>query len=142
MRLNANFKQILLVIISLFISVPSHAGKHPPTEFGRQLSYDIQEILIKHNMPVHHDRADPWYKFGSGSDSWFAGNPSYTVYLFEANQITFAAKIEIIQHCIKVHESRGRIETIRIQMRTEPFKPELIRPKPYFEMTLNYMPQK
>lgn len=47
--------------------------------------------------------------------------------------------MKIIEYCMKLHESRGRRETIRLEMRTEPFKPGFFKPKPYFELILNNM---
>ena len=129
----------LLLIIFLCITLTANAGKHPYQPIGREISYNVIEILKKYGIPVKHDRGSKWYRSSQGSDSWVGGTPSLGVHLYNGLKIPHAAQMEIIQYCMKLHESRGRREIIRITIRKEFFEPLLIKPKPYFELTLDIM---
>ena len=132
-----NTLQYLIIIICLGGALTAMAGKHPYQPLGKEIGYTVIEILKKHGMPVYHDRENSWFYTSSGSDSWIGGNPSFGLHFYKGQEIPLEAQLEIIQYCMKLHESRGRKEIIRIEMRSQPFKPELFRPKPYFELTLN-----
>jgi hypothetical protein len=88
-------------------------------------------------MPVKFGRENKWYKISAGSDALFGGNPAFTVYLWEANQIPLPARHQIVAYCIDLYESQKRKRRIRIEMRTQEFKPQLVDPKPFFELILN-----
>lgn len=134
-------RKLILVAIFFFAllgpSVEAFAGKHPYQELTDKFGHDIREILIKHGMPVRHDRGNPWFGLSAGTDAWIGGNPAYTIFLYQADEIPKEAKLEIIDYCIKLHESRGRKEFISIEMRLEERKHGLFKTRPYFDLNLN-----
>lgn len=129
----------ILLLAFMWLSMDAFAGKHPYQELTDHLARDVREILIKHGMPVRHDRGNPWFSLSAGTDAWIGGKPAYALYLYETHEVPQAAQVEIIEYCMKLHESRGRRETIRLQMRTEARAPGLFKPKPYFALILNNM---
>ena len=54
--------QFLLAIFMLLAWSQVNAGKYPDPELISNISKDTIDILIKHGMPVRHDRQNPWYK--------------------------------------------------------------------------------
>jgi hypothetical protein len=53
------------------------------------------------------------------------------------HEVPLAARVEIIEYCIKLHEARGRYDYMRLQMRASPRQATLMRPKPEFELVLS-----
>ncbi|MFP4517723.1 MAG: hypothetical protein ACLFNV_13095 [Desulfovibrionales bacterium] len=129
----------VLILAFMGLIMPSFAGKHPYQELTDKIVDDIKIILRKHDLPVYHNKENRWLKYSAGTDSWIGGSPAYGLYLYEAYAIPLEAQMEIIEYLVKLHESRGRRETIRLQMRMEAFKPGLFKANPYFEMILNDM---
>jgi hypothetical protein len=127
----------LILIIFLCGTVSVNAGKHPYQPLGHEISHTVIEILKKHGMAAYHDRVCPWFYYSSGSDSWIGGTPLIELYFYKGHEIPLEAQMEIIQYCMKLHESRGRKEIIRILIRDESFNYRVSKPKPYFELSLN-----
>lgn len=105
-------------------------------ELEPKIATDVKNILIKHGMPVKHNRENGWFKIGSGSTEWIGGDPAFTLYFYKAHEIPMAAQVEVIAYCMKLYEETHRQNRIRIQMRTEAFEPTIFKPEPYFELML------
>lgn len=127
----------MILIICLSGTVIANAGKHPYQQLGPEISHTVKEILKKHGMPVDQNKDNGWFKMNVGADSWIGGNPMFLLRLYKSHEIPIAAQLDIIQYCMKLHESRGRKEIIRIEIRVEPWKIKMNKPKPFFELTLN-----
>jgi hypothetical protein len=127
---------MLIGAICIGTTATTVAGIHAYPELGPKIAYSVVDILIKHGMPMQHDREDKWFRIGSGATRWIGGSPSYTVYLYEAHEIPLAAQVEIIDYCLRLYASTGHKNEIHIEMRTEAFEPKLFKPTPYFELIL------
>jgi hypothetical protein len=133
---------VLYSIISLsffFWTVVAHAGKHAYPEFLPTISHEVLEVMIKHGMPVAHDRSNKWYKI--------SGIPgSYTLRFNSADEIPQQAVLDIIKLCLRFYELRERREHFRILMYHESHKEWreslflgiglFARIKPFFELTI------
>lgn len=113
---------------------PKHvqAGKYPYPELLPHIAHEVREILIKHGLPVKHDRENGW--------SYFEGIPGrYTIYFYQADKIPQAAKIDTIRFCMDLYEEGGRKELFRIKMfygtHAEKLK-SFFGLEPFFELTI------
>jgi hypothetical protein len=130
---------LLFVLVQLAIVPTAMAGIYPYAEFKDTVSYEAKEILKKHGMPVAHDRESPWFAI--------SGVPgSYTIWLYQSDEIPQPAVLEIVKLCMDFYEQRGRKERFRIVMYRESEEEwrkslflgigALAGIKPYFELTI------
>ncbi|WP_322520827.1 hypothetical protein SR882_08535 [Guyparkeria halophila] len=131
--------QLLFVLVQLVIVPTAMAGKYPYAEFKDTVDYEALEILKKHGVPVAHDRESPWFAI--------SGVPgSYTIWLYQSDEIPQPAVLEIVNLCMDFYEQRGREERFRIVMYRESQEEwrkslflgigALAGIKPYFELTI------
>ncbi|MDX5363535.1 MAG: hypothetical protein LPJ91_05210 [Pseudazoarcus pumilus] len=111
------------------------AGQFP--ELSMQIAFDVREIMIRHGMPLSHEGEDPWFSVQPMLNFVGVGEVSYLLYLDRMNEVPMAARMEIVEYCMRLHESVGGREYIRLQMRATPRQQALLRPKPDFELVLN-----
>lgn len=112
------FLLLLFGFMCIFNSSTAHAGKGAYPELRDQIVDDVKNILIKHGMPVRHDRENPWFWHASS-----AGNHKLSFY--QADEVPQEAIIEVIRYCMNLYEKRGRSEKFKILMYREVFKPQL-----------------
>jgi hypothetical protein len=130
----------VIVLTSAMPSVPAYAGKHPYPELTDELDNAVISIMSKHGLPIRHDRSNPWLGLAAGADAWIGGDPKYTVYFYQTDEIPRAAQLEVIDYLMTLHASRGRRETIRLEMRKGSNTHKIVEPKPDFELTLHKKP--
>jgi hypothetical protein len=139
LRLHATFVAMAILAMMAF-APPAYPGKHPYPELTHELAKGVRDILIRHGMPVRHDRGNPWLSLAAGADAWIGGAPKYTVYFDQTDEIPRAAQLEVIDFLMTLHASRGRRETIRLEMRRGVRTHTISMPKPDFELTLHKKP--
>jgi hypothetical protein len=138
--------QVILVLLMLCIALPATAGKYPYAEFKDVVSIETKKILKKHGMPV--DDRD-FRKQATFPNPWFAMSGvlgSYTVWLFQSDEIPQQAVLDIVKLCLDFYEQRGRKERFRIVMYKESEEEwrkslflgigALAGVKPFFELTI------
>jgi len=132
-----NMKKILkYILISLFLLyvlyIYSGVWVAKYSEFTFTIGHDVVEILIKHDVPIKHDRDSPFLEVDGAPGK-------YIVNYYQAEEIPLAAKIETIKYFMKLYEERGRNERFRLNMYRET-KEERRQfssgVKPFFEMTI------
>jgi len=121
--------QFFLAIFLLLAWSQVNAGKYPDPDLIFKISKDTIDILIKHGMPVRHDRENPWYKNSAIPNL-------YIIFLYQEDDIPLQAKVDIIHYCMTLYEKRGRKDEFKILMYREKFEPRLFKPKPSFELKL------
>lgn len=116
--------KIVVILLWMFCSlgvlspVHVHAGKGPYPVPMDKISADIVDILIKHGMPVKHDREDPWLKLAAST-----GN--YKISFYQAEEVPQEAIIEVVRYCMNLYEKGGRKDKFKILLYRESFKPQL-----------------
>ena len=111
------------------------AGDFP--ELSMQIAFEVREILMRHGMPLSQDGEDPWFSVQPLLNFVGVGEVSYLLYLDRMNEVPLAARMEIVEYCMRLHEAVGGREYIRLQMRATPRQRALLRSKPDFELVLN-----
>jgi hypothetical protein len=139
LRLHATFVAMAILAMMAF-APPAYPGKHPYPELTHELSKGVTDILIRHGMQISHDREDPWLGLAAGTDAWIGGDPKYIVYFYQTDEIPRAAQLEVIDFLMTLHASRGRRETLRLEMRRGVRTHTISKPKPDFELTLHKKP--
>lgn len=127
----------LLVVVSFITAGPflkpisASVATYP--ELLDQIAHDGSEILIRHGMPVQHNRHNPWFQISGGPKS-------YTIFLYLADEIPRDAKKEMIQYVMELYEINNREKRFRIFMYYEPFEEEMKWWKggiePFFEFSI------
>jgi hypothetical protein len=130
----------VIVLTLVMLTAPAYAGKHPYPELTDEIDNAILRILNKHGMPVSHDRSNPWLGLATGADAWIGGDPKYIVYFYQTDEIPRAAQLEVIDYLMTLHVSRGRRETLRLEMRRGVRTHTISKPKPDSELTLHKRP--
>lgn len=139
---NSQHWRVWLCSALLVVSLPAAAGMYgarPPAPLpmlSERIEHDVREIMMRHGMPLSQEGEDPWFSVRTVLNLVGVGEVSYLLYLDRMNEVPLAARIEIIEYCMRLHEARGRNEYMRLQMRTTPRQQTLMRPKPEFELVL------
>ncbi len=136
MRKTRLFWLALMMTAGIGWMMQAQAGVHAFRELEPKIAHDVRTILMKHGMPIRYDRGNEWFKISSGSTQWIGGNPSFGLYFYRANEIPLAAKMEIIEYCMKLYEETDRQYEIRILMLDKSFSPHIFEPSSYFELHL------
>lgn len=126
----------LIMTAGMGWALQAQAGVHAFRELEPKIDRAVTTILMKHGMPVRYDRENEWFKISSGSTQWIGGDPSFGLYFYRANEIPLAAKVEIIEFCMKLYEDTDRQNEIRILMLDKEFSPHVFEPSSYFELHL------
>ncbi len=125
----------------LVVCMPTMAGEREEArafpELSMRIAYEVREILMRHGMPLSHDGEDPWFSVQPLLNFVGVGEVSYLLYLDRMNEVPLAARMEIVEYCMRLHEAMGGHEYIRLQMRATPRQRTLLPPKPDFELVLN-----
>lgn len=138
---NSQHWRVWLCSALLAVSLPALAGVYGDQRpiwpmLSDRIEHDVREIMIRHGMPLSHEGEDPWFSVRPVLNLVGVGEVSYLMYLDRMNEVPLAARIEIIEYCMRLHETRGRHDYMRLQMRAAPRQTTLLRPKPEFELVL------
>ena len=120
--------------------LPAAAGTHgdrpASPELSERIAFDVREILVRHGLPLAQDGDNPWFSVKPMLNFVGVGEVSYLLYVDRMHEVPLAARMEIIEYCLKLHEARGRYDHLRLQMRPTPRQATLLRPRPEFELVL------
>lgn len=111
------------------------AGDFP--ELSMQIDFEVREIMMRHGLPLSHEGDNPWFSVTPLLNFVGVGEVSYLLYLDRMNEVPMAARMEIVEYCMQLHQAVGGREYIRLQMRATPRQRALLRSKPDFELVLN-----
>lgn len=69
---------------------------------------------------------------------WIDIKPIYAMHFYEADQIPVAARTQLIDYLINLHEARGRNFTLYLRMTRDRYKkPQITMPPAFIELKLN-----
>lgn len=123
------------------VCLPAAAGAPGERPVHRELSeriaFDVREIMLRHGMVVSHEGEDPWFSVAPLLNFIGVGEVYYLLYLDRMHEVPLAARMEIVEYCMRLHDSLGGGEYIRLQMRATPRQRALLRSKPEFELVLS-----
>lgn len=124
----------------LTVCLPAVAGvqgeRPAQPELSERIALDVREILIRHGMPLAQEGDNPWFSVKPMLNFVGVGEVSYLLYVDRMHEVPLAARMEIVEYCVRLHEAGGRHEFMRLQMRASPRQATLLRPKPEFELVL------
>lgn len=112
------FLLFLISFMGIYCSSTAYAGKGAYPDPINQIVDDVKNILIKHGMPVRHDRENAWFKHAASTDN-------YKLSFYKADEVPQEAIIEVIRYCMNHYEKNGRSEKFKILLYREVFKPQL-----------------
>lgn len=113
------------------------ADRSPPRPMSERITHEVREILIRHGMPIEHEGDNPWFSMITVLDLIGTGEQSFLLYLDRVDEVPLAARVEIIEYCMRLHEASGRHQYLRLQMRSTPRQATLLRARPDFELVFN-----
>lgn len=102
-----------------------------------RIAFDIREILIRNDMPISHEGENPWLEITPKLDLIGTGDVLYLLSVNRMEEIPLAARMEIIEYCMRLHKKREWSNYLRLQMRSSPRQTGLLLPKPDFELVLS-----
>jgi len=108
-------------------------------ELSMQITFEVREILMRHGMPLGHEGENPWFSVTPLLNFVGVGEVYYLLYLDSMHEVPQAARMEIVEYCMRLHESVGGGEYMRLQMRATPRQRALLRSRPAFELVLSDM---
>jgi len=121
--------------------LPAVAGTHgdgpASPELSDRIESDVRQILARHGLPLAEQGDNPWFAVRPVLSFVGVGEVSYLLYLDRMDEVPLAARAEIVEYCMRLHESMGRGEYIRLQMRATPRQRTLFPPQPDFELVLS-----
>lgn len=127
---------VLCVALALFTPVPaSAAGASPSAMLSERIEQDIGAVLGRHGLTDAGSGASPWFTLRTGLDPVGFGGVFYLLDLHRMDEVPLAARMEIIEYCMRLHAERG-VPYVRLQMREGPRTASLFPPRPDFEMVI------
>ena len=126
----------LCAMLAALATAPAAAGQPPSgTDLSERIDRDIGAVLGRHGLVFDDSELGSWFTLRIGVDLVGIGEVFYLLELHRVDEVPLAARMEIIEYCMRLHAERG-VPFLRLQMRAGPRQATLLPPRPAFEMAV------